>query len=68
MRHIPEIRQKFGHLVRKSKVLGKASSLDNGDHHRGSIMRQGVACSNLMELQPQSEDGMERKIRMYLKI
>ena len=54
--------------MRKSKVLGKASSLDNGDHHRGSIRRQGVPCSNLMELQPQSEDGMERKIRMYLKI
>lgn len=46
MRHILEIGQNSGQLVGKSKVLGKVSikqlrlySLDNGDHHGGSLGR-----------------------------
>jgi len=54
MRHILEIGQKLGHLVRKSKVLGKAriKQLRQWGSPQRFHKERGRACSNLMDLQP----------------
>ena len=54
MRHIPEIGQKLGYLVRKSKVLGKVSikQLRQWGSPQRFHKEGGIAWLNLMELQP----------------